>query len=360
MSFKQSTQHLPTQSRAMLLIILLLFVSACQRQAEVYKAEFYIFGTVINISLTGVDDAQAEHAFTKINTLFTQMHHNLHAWKPGKLVELNKAIHNGLCFEDKELARLITRAGELETRTNHLFNPAIGRVLELWGFHTDTYPIKTPPPSQASIQEIIKTQPSTTQLSINNNKICSTNPQIAIDFGGFAKGVAVDRAVHLLKQMHINNAIVNAGGDLITIGQKGQSPWVVAIQSPGDSQVIGTIESLDNEAIFTSGTYARFLDFDGQRYPHILDPRTGKSALGTISATVIATKGDLADAAATALIVAGKKEWLNVAEGLCLDKVLFIDSNKHIYLTPAMLKRVNFLKPTPPYTELKTPQFKDC
>jgi thiamine biosynthesis lipoprotein len=92
--------------------------------------------------------------------------------------------------------------------------------------------------------------------------------------------------------------------------------------------------------MFTSGNYARFRQDEQERYPHILDPRSGWPVRGVASATVISKTGTVADAAATALIVAGLDEWMTVARSLGLDQVLIIDDAGRLYLTPEMEARV--------------------
>jgi thiamine biosynthesis lipoprotein len=167
------------------------------------------------------------------------------------------------------------------------------------------------------------------------------NRSVQLDFGGIAKGYATDLAIDTLDQMGISNAIVNAGGDLRAVGRHGDRPWRVAIRDPAGG-IIGVVESREDEAIFTSGNYERYRQENNQRYPHILDPRTGWPVEEISSVTVITNEGLLADAAATALIVAGLSEWQDVAYSLNLDKVLLIDENGRVYLTAEMNKRIGF------------------
>ena len=141
--------------------------------------------------------------------------------------------------------------------------------------------------------------------------------------------------------MGIKNAIVNAGGDLRVIGQHGTRPWRVGIRNPNGG-VIGGVEARPDEAIFTSGVYERFRRDQQTRYPHILDPRTGWPVQGLAAVTVITKEGLLADAAATALIVAGKEDWPSVARALGLNKVLLVDESGLVYLTPEMKLRMDF------------------
>jgi thiamine biosynthesis lipoprotein len=151
----------------------------------------------------------------------------------------------------------------------------------------------------------------------------------------------VDLAVARLRQLGIEDAIVNAGGDLRAIGRRGERPWRIAVRKPAGG-VIGAVEVRGDEALFTSGNYERFRLDREERYPHILDPRTGWPVEGIVSATVITSEGVLADAAATALVVAGLEEWPQVARAFGLDQVLIIDESGTVYMTADMAARVRF------------------
>ena len=99
-----------------------------------------------------------------------------------------------------------------------------------------------------------------------------------IDLGGFAKGHAVDNAIAILKRLGIAHAMVAAGGDSHVIGQRdGGRPWSVAIRDPRQPEGIVAVLPLENCAISTSGDYERFFERDGERFHHLIDPRTGKS-----------------------------------------------------------------------------------
>jgi thiamine biosynthesis lipoprotein len=141
--------------------------------------------------------------------------------------------------------------------------------------------------------------------------------------------------------MGITSAIVNAGGDLRAMGRHGDRPWNVAVRKPGGG-IIGAVQVRDDEALFTSGNYERFRQDQLKRYPHILDPRTGWPVKDVASVTVIASEGIVADAAATALVVAGLDGWSAVAGALNLDQVLVVDESGMVYLTPEMEQRIQF------------------
>ncbi len=274
--------------------------------------------------------------------MFQGMHQDWHAWKPGRTTNINKAFAEGRsATADKDIIEMVRRSQQIEASTDGRFNPAIGALIRLWGFHTSEYPITGPPPSQLQINRILERRPSSADIQINGLEMRSDNPVVQLDFGGIAKGYAVDLTIARLRQLGIDNAIVNAGGDLRAIGSHGNRPWRVAIRRPGGGN-IGSVQVRGDEAIFTSGNYERFRQDQAERYPHIIDPNTGWPAKDIASVTVITNEGLLADAAATALSVAGLAHWSEVAQALNLDQVALVDESGTVYLTPKMKERIQF------------------
>lgn len=308
-----------------------------------YDAEFFVFGTRVLVTLADVDEETADLAFTHLQSRFQDWHRDWHAWEPGKLTQINDALAQGQSIAvDTELAELIRLSQYAENSSQGRFNPTIGRLIGLWGFHTSNYPISGPAPAAADIADLVRLNPSTSDLTWSEEKLSSSNPAVQFDFGGIGKGYAVDLACRIIKSLGVANAIVNAGGDLRAFGLHGDRPWRVAVENPLGG-VLGGLEIRQDEAVFTSGNYARYRETDNQqRYPHILDPTTGWPASNVMSVTVVAEEGWLADAAATAIIVAGISGWSEVATELDVNQVLITDEQGRIYATQEMLARMEF------------------
>lgn len=324
-----------------LAFVFLILLTACQQNEE-QSAELFVFGTIIEIKLWGASPEEASHAFSELQQMFQGMHRDWHAWEPGRLTNINEAFAQGRpATADKDIIEMVRRSQQIEASTSGRFNPAIGALIRLWGFHTSDYPIMGPPPSQLQIDEILEHNPSSADIHIDGLEMRSDNPFVQLDFGGIAKGYAVDLTITRLRELGIGNAIVNAGGDLRAIGSHGDRPWRVAIRKPGGG-TIGSVQVRGDEAIFTSGNYERFRQDQAERYPHILDPKTGWPTQDIASVTVITDEGLLADAAATALIVAGLEHWPEVARALDLKQVAVVDEAGTVYLTPEMKRRIQF------------------
>ncbi len=345
------------QISAGLLFFIALVFAGCEKPAEVdkpenpvpghlFKRSFFVFGTILDVLVwtPSADTQPLEDALDQVEQTLNAMHHQWHAWKPGRLQKINQALRSGRAMAlNAEESRFLARVKDLSLASQGFFDPAIGELVHLWGFHADEYPLSSPPPSPEAIKDWLQHRPGMQDLILENGMARSPNSRIWLDFGGVAKGLATDMVVDMLAASGFRNVIVNAGGDVRVRGKKGQTPWKVAIRSPGKDwggPVLGVIESQGNEAIFTSGNYQRYSEYQGQRYAHILDPFTGWPVDTVASATVMAANGTLADAAATAMVVAGWDKWPQVARYMGIDTALLVGEKNRCEMTPAMATRL--------------------
>ena len=325
---------------------MLLFVSSgCEQKPPVITNQFLAFGTLVDLTLAGVDDKKAQEATDILEQDFAEMHRAWHAWDPGPLGRVNRLISEGETFSvPPSVLTLIKIGTELSQRSDHLFNPAIGHLIDAWGFHSND-PDDHQPPDPELIATLLAQNPRMSDLQISDINLHSNNPYVKLDFGAFGKGYGISLAITHLKQLGIENAIVNAGGDLQAIGSKNGSPWRIGIRHPDGEGVIATIETQGDESIFTSGNYERYFTWEGKRFHHIIDPRTGYPAEGTRSVTVIDSDATRADAAATALFIAGPNDWFRIAKNMGISHVLLFDEQGNVHMTPAMADRVKLDTP---------------
>jgi len=341
-----------------LLTILLavgMLASCSEPQHKASNYQVYVFGTLVDITLWGTKPEQEEKAVAAITQDFQRMHHDWHAWNPGPLVDINKAIAAGKPAKViPSLIPIIKQSTILSSQSEGLFDPAIGGLLNLWGFQSDGRP-NGPPPDKAAIAAWVDAAPRMDDITLNGDILTSSNPRVQLDFGAFAKGYAVDIAIQRLREFGINNAIINAGGDLRAIGSKDGKPWRVGIRHPQGKGVLAALDVSGDESVFTSGNYERYREYEGVHYAHILDPRTGMPVDGVTSVTVIHDNGAVADAAATALVVAGPKEWHRIAKQMGIKYVMLVDDAGVVYMNPAMQKRVKFQDDMPKDIRISDP-----
>ncbi|MEE8380218.1 MAG: FAD:protein FMN transferase [Gammaproteobacteria bacterium] len=336
-----------TFSRIFLAFCLILLLG-CSPKPTAYHQQLLVFGTIVDIKLWGVEEKQGQQIVAQLDEDFKYMHRAWHAWQAGPLTRTNFFLASGKPFTGgPSVLPLIKRSTELSTLSGGLFNPAIGNLIALWGFASDEPP-EGPPPSPEEIQNLLDQHPSMDSVAVDGITIQGSNPATRLDFGAFAKGYAVDRTIETLREAGIQHAVVNAGGDLRAIGQHGSRPWRVGIRHPRQPGILASVETTEDESIFTSGDYERYFEWQGKRYDHIIDPRTGYPAEGLSSVTIFADKADLADAAATALLVAGPKNWLPVARAMGIKGAMLVDEQGVVQITPGIRDRIHFETKTLP------------
>ena len=329
-----------------LLSLCMMALSSCAPPATQnieHRATLVVFGTFVNILIFSPpsQSQQAETAIQTVEQQFQQFHQQWHAWEQGGIVsKINQAIQQQqpITVSDS-VKQFILTSQTLTQQSQGLFDPAIGQLVSLWGFHSEAW--HGPPPSSQKIQAWLNNAPSLLDISFTGNELSSRNPSVQLDFGGNAKGLAIEMALTTLKRLGIQNAIVSIGGDMKAIGSKNGVPWRVGIQNPHNpNQVVATIALQEGESVVTSGIYQRYFEWQGERFSHILNPKTGYPAHSFASVTVLHSNAMTADAAATALLVAGPKQWQSIANSMGIQYMFALDEDGKKYQTEAMMQRI--------------------
>ncbi|GAA0309297.1 FAD:protein FMN transferase [Rhodovulum strictum] len=326
---------------AALLTVIAFAAAQAARNDQVHRETLYVFGTLVEIEIRGEQRDTALTATAAVGQVLQQLHRDWHAWRPGALNDLNAAIARGEAHAvDPRLAGILHEARRLSCESGGLFDPAIGALVALWGFHADTPP-QGAPPSPESVAALVAARPRITDLHLDGTDIRSANPAVQLDLGGFAKGAALDLAAAELRARGIDNAVLNAGGDVNVLGTHGRRPWRVAIRDPFVWGAVAALSLRPGEVLYTSGNYERYFEHEGERFAHIIDPRTGYPVREIVSVSVLDTDGARADAAATALAVAGRADWARVAAAMGVSAVLMITDTGELLVTQAMLDRLD-------------------
>jgi len=151
----------------LLLAIIGLFLTGCGKQEEVITTRFLAFGTLIDLSISGASREQAAAATAAIEKDFAQMHKSWHAWDPGPLGRVNRLITTRTTFvTPPSVLEMIRRSNELAIESDHLFNPAIGHLIDSWGFHSDDPAGHKPPPPEV-IARLLQQNPRMTDLVLD-------------------------------------------------------------------------------------------------------------------------------------------------------------------------------------------------
>jgi thiamine biosynthesis lipoprotein len=217
----------------------------------------------------------------------------------------------------------------------------VAPLVKKWGFES-TERASTSVPSEAELAAWAATRPTFADLDLAGTEVSSRTPNLQVDLGAIAKGRVVDLAIAILKKNGIDNALIDAGGNLRAIGRAGDRPWRVAIRDPRSDQPLGWIELSQDESASTSGDYERFAMVGQQRIHHLLDPHTGRPVTHTMAVTVLAADATTADAASTAIMAAGPEHWLKIARQMRLRYVLRIAENGDIEMSSGLRSRLHF------------------
>jgi thiamine biosynthesis lipoprotein len=324
-------------------------------QEPLYHTQSYVFGTLVDISIYGEPEDRAKQLANQVLQDFQNLHNQLHAWKPAaknqpsELGALNTAFASGNepITITPQLATLLTDATDLSVKSQGLFNPAIGHLVSSWGFQRDEFTAVNI--DDAKIQALVKANPRMTDIVIKGNSAYSTNPNVKLDLGGYAKGYALDMAADYLRKQQVKNALVNIGGNIIALGQHGDQPWRVGIQHPRKPAAIATLDLADGWAIGTSGDYQRYFTLNGKRYCHIIDPRSGYPVQHTQAVTVLIppqkNAGVLSDVASKPIFIATAEDKPKTVAMLGIEYFMVIDQQSNIFVSSGLAHKLEWLDP---------------
>lgn len=349
-----------TEARRRLLAAAALAIAApwlpgCSAPAPIERAELLVFGSRAEISLRGLDHARRHRVIAALSALFSQLEADWHPWRDSALVRFNAACASGRPAPlPASLLPLLRRSRELVDASDGLFDPGIGALVRLWGFHTSDYPLSTPPPDAEAIARWLDSAPRLRQLRAREDGLFEcANPALQLDFNAIAEGAALTRAGALLDSLEAGNALLNLGGDVLALGDAGGRPWRVGVRDPAGG-VLASLALRDRECLFSSGGYAKYREQDGRRWPHLLDPRTGRPVRHSRASAVLDRDCELADVAATALMVAGPGGFGRLVSRLGLSHALLLDADDVLHLTAPMQDRLE-LRRTPARVETYPP-----
>lgn len=295
--------------RLICLAILCALLWGCAAQeASVSKTDF-VMDTVMTYQFWG-SDAQA--AADEIHALLRDLENT---WSATAEDSTLSALNLGAASLTSEQQALLDTAEALSVRTGGAFDPKLHTVISAWGFLSDDHRI----PTQSELTDALNAD--------------------LWNLGAIVKGYAGQQAVEKLKDLHIDRAILNLGGNIQTYGEKPDgTPWQIGIQDPNGGDPVGIVSVTGTTAVVTSGDYQRYFEKDGIRYHHILDPKTGYPAdSGLTSVTVICQNGTVADALSTALYVMGLEEATKFWQNSNDFEAVFISQSGQVYATEGVV-----------------------
>ncbi|UCD38328.1 MAG: FAD:protein FMN transferase [Fidelibacterota bacterium] len=293
-----------------------LLLVGCARQEQPWVFQHFAMGTAIEYTIVTSRQAyahtvveRAHREIERIESLFSEND------TTSEVYRFNHSV-SGI-YVSEEVSDCIRRALDYSRQTSSAFNIVMKPVLDLYGFQA----LMPAPPTDLMIRRALAyTDIDKLELHPGDEDrawwLGKDDQAVAITMGGFVKGYAVDRAIQVIRDHRIDQALINAGGDLYCLGTKKGLPWIVGIQHPREAQELLLTLALADRAVATSGDYQRFYFYEGKRYHHLLDPATGKPSRNAWSATVVANTTEEADAWATALFILGPDAGIRLLDAM--------------------------------------------
>jgi len=312
-----------TKMKQLLTGLFVLFITVGSAQ-QPYKRTVKLMGSRFDITVVAQDSATANAYIDTAVTEISRIEKLISSWdENSQTSEINKYAGKKPVQVDAELFNLIERAIGISRLTDGAFDISYASMDRIWKFDGSM----TEMPSDEEIKSsVARVGYKNIELNKSDTTVFLKLEGMKIGFGAIGKGYAADRAKALLMAKGVESGIINASGDMNTWGkQPNGSEWKVAITNPLDKNKVFALLPITNGAVVTSGNYEKYVNLNGVRYTHIIDPRTGYPSTGIISVTVFAPKAELADALATSVFVMGKDAGIDRINQLPQIECIIID-----------------------------------
>lgn len=234
-----------------------------------------------------------------------------------------------------ELFKLIERTKQISEITDGAFDISYSSMDDIWKFDGSMTNMPTKDEIKKSMAKVGYEQ---IILDSNEQTVFLKQKGMKISFGAIGKGYAADKTKELLVSKQVVAGIINASGDLTTWGTKASGEkWLIGIANPLSKDKIFSWLPIVESSVATSGNYEKFVMFDGKKYTHIIDPRTGYPSQGVNSVSIFSKSAELCDALATAVFIMGKDAGLSLINQLGGTEVILVDSDNKIHKSSGIL-----------------------
>ena len=334
-------------------------IAAPVRDDGTIFADAEMMGTRVSINLWigGGDAVKATKAINDAMFEMARIESIASEWRADTdLSRLNAHAGEGPQKVAPELVEILARAREVSADTGGLFDVSFYGVGQLWRFE----PGAEPPSAEAIAERLPLVDWTKIEVDEQAHTAALAKAGMKVGLGAIAKGYAVDKAAALLRERGFANFIVEGGGDTYVSGRKGDKDWRVGVQDP--KQTVGRVGYLvaEDQAVVTSGNYARFFVWDGVHYTHILDPRSGwpiETQHSPKSVTLVAKDATTADAYCTAVSVMKPEQGLAFVEARPALEAIIIGPDDQLLISSGLKSRfVDEREPSPPQNPEEPPQ----
>lgn len=314
------------------LILLLLATQTLSFGQQIFKKKQSLLGSPFEITVVAKDSIQG-NLFSDLAIAEVKRIENLISdWIPtSQISKVNQNAGVSPIKVDKEVYDLVDRATKISKLTSGAFDISYASMDKIWKFDGS---MTAMPTEEAIKKSVEKVGYQNIILNPKDTTIYLKNKGMKLGLGGIGQGYIADKIKVLLQEKGCDSGLVNVSGDINTWGkQPNGNPWTVGIVNPMNKNKVFATFPLDDSAVETSGSYEKYVTFNGKRYSHIIDPRTGYPATGIISVSVFAKQTELADALATGIFVMGVEVGLDLVNQLKGIGCIIVDDKGGIHVS---------------------------
>ncbi|MDT0595005.1 FAD:protein FMN transferase [Glaciecola petra] len=315
-----------------MLLLLISVTFSLNSHADWQKTDYSTMGTNILVEVYHKDAALREQATRAVFAEMERINQQFSTYiDSSELSQLNQNAYKNRVIVSKELFDLLVLSAEISELTQGAFDVTYASVGYLY-----SYPDKVKPSDEEIQQRLSAIDYRLLELKKDDLSVRYKNPNVKVDLGGVAKGYAVDNAIKILKSLGIEHALVTAGGDTRLLGDRLGKPWIVGIRDPRNRDKQAVLIPLAESAMSTSGDYERYFEENGERFHHIISPKTGKSTHEVQSVSIIGPESVYNDALSTAVFVMGLEKGIGLINGLPEFEAIVMDKQRRMHYSSGL------------------------
>ena len=312
-------------------VVLTVSCWACGASAEWIVHKDTAMTTEIRLAFWHEDKPVADQLVVDAMDEFHRIDQLYSSYDPQSLLSsVNANAYPGPLKVPQEMMDLLRRSRALSELTAGAFDITFNSVGYQYDFRANKRPNDTQLSDTLSLIDYRHIELDEANLTVR-----FTRKGVRIGLGGIAKGFAVERVAAIFRRAGVTAAQITAGGDTRFIGDHDGRPWTIGVQDPRDLEALAAIIPVVDEAVSTSGDYARYFIEEGVRYHHIIDPGTGKSSSKVRSATVIGPDGVVTDALSTGIFVLGIRDGIALINRTDGYEAVLIDGDGALHYSQA-------------------------
>ena len=315
------------KKKATLFLLSITFVSFGQMT---HKRKLSMLGSPLEITVVAKDTIQGNQYIDLAITEVKRIEYLISDWIPStQISQVNKNAGSKPVKVDKEVFDLVGRAIKVSQITSGAFDISYASMDKIWKFDGS---MKAMPTEEDIKKSVSKIGYNNIILDSKEQTIFLKKEGMKLGLGGIGQGYIADKVKELLLSKGCTSGIVNVSGDINAWGRQQEgNPWTVGIVNPLNKNKVFATFPLEDSAVETSGNYEKYVIFNGIRYSHIIDPRTGYPAQGVVSVSVFAKQTEIADALATGIFVMGVEVGIDLVNQLKGVECIMVDDKGKIH-----------------------------